>query len=137
MTAIIVIVPWVATSGEHVSSVNVIDVAVSIVVPAGRSVQFGFVDPQVVDQIGVSVINAGVKDCNNRIAASGGVIPGFEGVYARPRSLVVYLGVIRSDVKFHLDVFRNGAHGRILTQGFTQLVEIPTCRHVKQHDVEP
>ena len=86
---------------------DVVDIAVVVVISAVAS-DFAWIGPDIVTKLGVVVVNTGVDYGDNRLARSGGFVPGFGsidisiGVSARLPGVVHAIelgeaGVIRDD----------------------------------------
>ena len=61
-------------------AVDIIDIAVAVIIHTRLTVELGLIDPEVLLQVFVLEIAAGVAHCDNDIRASGGYLPGLQDI---------------------------------------------------------
>lgn len=97
MSSVSVVIVGISRLCDGVDSVDVIDVAISVVVNSVPSDLLG-VCPHVSEQVGVIVVDSGIDNQNERLVISwaGGVIPGGCQLHVRYRPLKLEVRIVGS-----------------------------------------
>jgi len=93
--AVIIFVHRIAILVVEIVAVNIIHITIAVVVNAVAG-DFARVSPDVIGQVGVGIIHAGVNDGDNDFAAAGIKIPGFGGTNIGSRSASRLPGIMQA-----------------------------------------